>query len=232
VNLQAGWGDPSATVDGGVATVINPDSPDLLGNFCVDVTVGYGDSKTVAFTNTRLPSTGGTRTIGYWKNWSSCTKGMQYIKATNAGTPEATLDYYLGGAGDVSIWPIGDIVDTNTPTADSPVITCQQAVNLLSKSALNGDKRPGDPIYNMVAQLLGAKLNVAAGAGTCPALDQALIDAQLLLDAINFDGTASYSGKNKTVTLTAAQLSQATTLAGILGSYNEGTLGGTCPTHV
>ena len=182
------------------------------------MTVAYGDSKTVVWTNQLLPSEGGTRTIGYWKNWSSCTKGKQYEKALASGDLTGTLDYYLGGAGFESIYPIGNIAGG---------LDCEQAFNLLSKNAINGQKRPGDPIYNMVAQLLGAKLNVAAGTFKCPALATALTDAQTLLVAIGFNGTGSYA-KNG---LTAQQRSDAITLAGILGSYNEGTLGGTCPTH-
>ncbi len=225
LNLAVLWG-ATATVNGSPATLYNPDAaiPEDNGNRCTDVTVAYGSTTTVVFTNTPQQN-GETRTIGYWKNWSSCTKGMQYIKANAPGGAgaEATLDFYLGGAGVQSIYPIGSIT----------TLTCQQAVSLLSKSSIDGTKRPGDPIYNMVAQLLGAKLNIAAGAGTCPTLDQALIDAQNLLVAISFDGTKSYTGKNPTGTATALQLSTATTLAGILGAYNQGDLTGVgCPAHV
>jgi hypothetical protein len=81
----------------------------------------------------------------------------------------------------------------------------------------------------MVAQLLGAKLNLAAGAGTCAALNTALGQAQTLLLGIAppFNGLGSYKG-----TLTAAQQALANSLNTTLTSYNEGTLGGGCPTHV
>ena len=102
----------------------------------------------------------------------------------------------------------------------------------ISKNAKNGDKRAGDPVYNMTAQLLGAKLNINAQAGTCAALQTAFGQAQTLLVAIGFDGLGSYAGKNPTYTLSAQQKSQAQALAGVFGSYNEGTLGGGCPTHV
>src|SRR4029079_5149408 len=97
--------------------------------------------------------------------------GGQYDKAIKNGTPQGTLDYYLGGAGVTSIYPIGNITS----------LTCAAAVSLLSKNKINGQKASGDPIYNMVAQLLGAKLNIAASAGSCQALNDALPQAQTLL---------------------------------------------------
>jgi hypothetical protein len=216
--LAVAW-NATVTVNGASVT---PDIDGTSGNACVDVVLAYGDSTTVVFTNTPPPG-GGTRTIGYWKNWSSCAQsnGGQYQRAIDRGTPEATLDFNLASA-----------VSATNPLGTLTSLTCIQAVNLLSKNAIDGTKRPGDPIYNLVAQLLGARLNVAAGAGTCPALITALADAQTLLAAIGFDGTAYYSGKLKNYTLTAAQLAAAQSLAGILGSYNEGTLGGGCPTHI
>ena len=125
--------------------------------------------------------------------------------------------------GEPDIYPIGLITE----------LTCEEAVNLLSKDARDGSKRAGDPIYNMVAQLLGAKLNISAGSGTCATLTGAggyLDRAQTLLVAIGFDGTGSYSKKND---LTAAQLTEAQYLAGKLGAYNEGKLiSEGCPGHV
>jgi hypothetical protein len=212
-NLAAGYSDPTAT--GYTLT------GDGFGNFCTNVTLGVDDSKTIHFVNTLPPPSGSTRTIGYWKNWSSCaqSKGGQYDKAIKNGTPQGTLDYYLGGAGVTSIYPIGTIT----------TLTCAQAVNLLAKTTINGKKASGDPIYNMVAQLLGAKLNIAASAGSCQALNDALPQAQALLVDVAFDGLKTYNTKNA---LTPTQSALANTLAGIFGSYNEGTLGGGCPTHI
>jgi hypothetical protein len=167
-------------------------------------------------TNTPPPG-GGTRTIGYWKNWSSCAQsnGGQYDKAIAKGMPEATLDNYLGAGS--TIYPLGDIT----------LLSCTQAVNLLAKNAIDGSKRAGDPVYNMVAQLLGAKLNVAAQAGTCATLLTALGQAQTFLDNLGFLGTGSYKG-----VLSASDQTLVNGWAGIFGSYNEGTLGGGCPTHI
>ena len=212
-NLAAGYSDPTAT--GYTLT------GDGFGNYCTNVVLGVDDSKTVHFINRVPPPSGSTRTIGYWKNWSSCSQssGGQYDKAIKNGTPQGTLDYYLGGAGITSIYPIGSIT----------TLTCNQAVNLLSKSNINGKKMSGDPIYNMVAQLLGAKLNIASSAGSCTALNDALPLAQALLEAIGFDGIKGYSNKNS---LTTTQANLANSLAATFAKYNEGTLGGGCPTHV
>jgi hypothetical protein len=79
----------------------------------------------------------------------------------------------------------------------------------------------------MVAQMLGAKLNLAAGAGTCSALTTALGLAQTYLDNLGFTGVGSYKG-----TLSSTDLQLVNGWAGTFGSYNEGTLGGSCPTHV
>jgi hypothetical protein len=208
-NLQAGWADPTAT--GFTFT------GDGLGNFCTTFALGWGQTITVHVVNTPPPG-GGTRTIGYWKNWSSCAQsnGHLYDKFYSQ-KPEGFLDTYLGAGS--SIYPIGLIT----------TLDCPQAVNLLNKNAINGDSRAGDPIYSMVAQLLGAKLNVAAGAGTCNALTTALGQAQQLLLDISFDGTGSYKAKNS---LTDPQRALANSLNTTLTSYNEGTLGGGCPTHI
>jgi hypothetical protein len=214
LGLAVAW-NATVTVNGSPVT---PTVDGTTGDACYQVTLAYGDSTTVVFTNTPPPG-GGTRTIGYWKNWSSCaqSKGGQYTKALAKGTPEATLDYNLPTA-----------VSTTNPLGDLTSLTCAQAVNLLAKSAIDGSKRAGDPVYNMVAQMLGARLNVAAQAGTCAALNTALADAQAFLDLINFNGTGSY----KTNSFTADQKSDLSEWAGIFGSYNEGTLGGGCPTHI
>jgi hypothetical protein len=206
------WG---TTVDKN-GSPVTPTVDGTTGDVCYVVALAYGDSTTLVFTNTPPPG-GGTRTIGYWKNWSSCAQsnGGQYDKAIAKGHPEATLDFYLTAGS--SIYPLGDITS----------LTCAQAVNLLAKNAIDGSKRAGDPIYNMVAQLLGAKLNVAASAGTCATLLTALGQAQTFLDNLGFLGTGSYK-----TTLSASDAALVNGWAAIFGSYNEGTLGGGCPTHI
>ena len=99
--------------------------------------------------------------------------------------------------------------------------TCPEAVAILSKSDLSGNNRANDAAYNLAAQLLGAQLNVGAGAGICPAATTAIAQAQALLDAANFNGTGEYwkGGKNA-----AAQRAIALSLANTLDLYNNGKL--------
>jgi hypothetical protein len=212
-NIPVTW-TATATVNGSNATLINPDFPEDLGTRCVDVTLAYGETGTVVWTNTAPPPPGGdARTIGYWKNWSSCTGGRQYIKAQASGDLDKTLDYYLGTGS--AIYPIGDI-------DGDPALTCAQAVSLLNKTPINSTKKAAsDPAYNLAAQFLAARLNYAAGATQCAAATTAIASAQTLLDAINFTGTGSYRN-----TMTAQQISDANALAATLDSYNNNTL---CP---
>jgi hypothetical protein len=210
--LAVAW-NATFTNNGASAT---PTVDGATGTSCITFPVALGDSINIVVTNTPPPG-GGTRTIGYWKNWSSCaaSNGGQYQRAINRGEPESTLDFYLGAGS--SIYPLGDITS----------LTCQEAVNLLAKNAKDGGKRAGDPVYNMVAQLLGAKLNVAAQAGTCATLTTALGQAQAFLDALNFTGLGSYKG-----VLSASDQTLVNGWGAIFGSYNEGTLGGGCPTDI
>jgi len=206
LNLAVAW-DASATLTppGGAATLINPDSPADVGNRCVDVTLAYGDSKTLHWVNTPPPG-GDARTIGYWKNWSSCAQsnGKQYDKAVAAGNFSKTLDGNLPQL-------IGDL----------NITTCPVAVSILDKSdVVDGTKRANDAAYGLAAQLLAAKMNVSAGAGTCAAATTAIAGGQALLDAINFLGTGTYLKANSTNRTNA--LAFATTL----DKYNNNTL---CP---
>jgi len=87
-------------------------------------------------------------------------------------------------------------------------------VQLLSKAVLGS----GDPIGNMLAQMVGAELNINAGgttSGSCSFINGAITDANTLLSAINFNGT-SY-----TKPLTTAQKNEASTLEGLFSSYNN-----------
>jgi hypothetical protein len=222
LDLAVTW-SASATIDAVAATLINPDSPLDNGNRCVDVLLAYGDSKTVVWTNNPPPG-GDARTIGYWKNWSSCTGGKQYEKALAPGGFgfDKTLDGNLPQT-------IGDFV----------IEECEEAVFVLSKQDQNGKNQGGDAAYLLAAQLLGAELNVSAGVVPCTAAANAIADGQILLgstggvlsdgtvvsagDAAGFTGSGTYwkGGKNA-ATLRAKALE----IAGILDSFNNNTL---CP---
>ena len=193
---------------------------------CVQFTVRPG--QTLAFEiNNSFPG-GEPRTIGFWKNWNTCTGGRQVITAAQNGGPAAgwfILDdllnnpgYHLGPA-----FPGGLHLDGN-PT--NQVLTgfiegdCYSAVNILDKSdVVNNKKKASDPAYNLAAQYLAALLNLSAGAETCPAVVTAVNSASSLLISLNFNGTGDYPKKGPSVT-------QANQLANTLDRYNNGLL---CP---
>ncbi len=139
------------------------------------------------------------RTIGFWKNWSSC---------DGHGNQDYVLDQTLLDAGGILI---GDIL----------VDTCEDAVSILDKSEVNadGEKMAKDAAYGLAAQLLAAKLNVQAGAAVPLNVLAAIADAQTLLEAIHFDGSGDYlppkSGDPRP---------EALSLADLLDQYNNGLL--------
>jgi hypothetical protein len=191
----------SADVNGVAATLDNPDDPEDFGTRCVDVTVPVveGEVTTITFLNTLFE--GDARTIGYWRNWSSCTGGNQFAKAPEKGM---------------------ETLDGNLPQliGDFDVDTCQEGVQVLSRKDNSGKNKSNDAAYSLAAQLLAAKLNVSAGAGTCGEALDAIADGQQLLVDIGFTGNGDYLGPKANATLRA----QALELAGILDSYNNNTL--------
>jgi hypothetical protein len=215
--MPAGWQNNMSGFTPGSAPMEGADN----SVECVNITLAAGASGfpsgittgNVAINNAPPPG-GDARTIGYWKNWSSCSSGNQYAKAQARGDLDRTLDYYLNGASTPSIYPIGDITGP---------LSCAQARNLLDKSDMNtGRKLASDPAYNLAAQFLAARLNYASGAKQCAAATSALAGAQALLDAINFVGTGSYRNA-----MTSSQATQANNFAATLDSYNNNTLA--CP---
>jgi hypothetical protein len=96
---------------------------------------------------------------------------------------------------------------------------CVKAVKLLSKQTIDntGKSMSSDPAFNLAAQLLAAKLDVAAGAGTCGAAVTAINDAQTLLASIQFN----WISHDK---MTATQTTQANSLATKLDAYNNNKL--------
>jgi Prealbumin-like fold domain len=204
-NIPVGWALTSVTVNGTSVTPTNPDSPQDLGSRCVTFTVTGGGTTALVFTNSPPPG-GNARTIGYWKNWSSCAQssGKQYTKALSRNEFNKTLD--------------GNLPQT---LGLLTVTTCQAAVNILNKSDLSGIKRASDPLFNMAAQLLAAELNISAGAD--PKCIQPIIDAaNALLVKYHWNGTYPYSP-----TLTSADATLANQYATLLDKYNNNTL--VCP---
>jgi len=171
---------------------VNPNVDNSI--LCVDFVPGAGEAREFHIDNTPPPG-GRALTIGFWKNWSSCSGGRQ------AATLDATL----------ALAPAGVQVGSFRLTGP-----CSYAVNLLNKSTMTtGKKMASDPIFNMVAQLIAAELNVKAGAGICPKAATAITQANALLVKYAFNGN-TYSPK-----LTKADATIANNLATELDNYNN-----------
>ena len=179
--LPAGW-SANWTQDGG-AVVPTPDPVDN-SILCFDFTpMSPGDNgRTIEFVVDNIPPPeGDPRTIGYWKNWSTCSNGRQAeTAARNGGAAEG---FFL--IDDVLPLMLGGFV----------VATCEDAVNILDKSSIDGRKRANDAAYALASQLLAALANTSpvVNAGCTPGnFAQQVMDAQQLLTDIGFDGTGSY----------------------------------------
>jgi hypothetical protein len=199
-----GWQSSISSLSGAFVIQTEPDGDN--STICVPFTPTPGQN--VVFTIDNTPPPGGdARTIGFWKNWASCSKSK--------GNQDPILDQTL------ALFPIAGGQSTHGIfIGDVYVDTCEEAVALLNKEDINsGRKRASDPGFNLAAQLLAAQLNVQAGAGTCAAATTAINDAQALLDSVNFDGVGNTS-------MNPAQGTQANQLAATLDSYNNNTL---CP---
>ncbi|HET7486612.1 MAG TPA: hypothetical protein VFJ85_01690 [Acidimicrobiales bacterium] len=181
-------------------TVYNPSGDNSV--VCSDFTVSPGEQKVFTVDNHR-PG-GRALTIGFWKNWASC--------SSSNGKQKPVLDQTLALADQSGGITLGLL----TLHASD----CAKAVAILNKSDIvTGKKMASDPANNMAAQLLAAKLNVVAGAGLCPAATQAIADGSALLTAIGFTGTGKYAN-----TMTSAQIAQANSLAATLDAYNNNLL--------
>jgi hypothetical protein len=202
--MLPGW--HSTLSDDAAAFVPDSDDPNHDNSIiCVPFTIDPGEDEVINVDNTPPPG-GDARTIGFWRNWSSCTNGNQ----------DPTLDDTLDSAGGILI---GVLL----------VETCEAAVNILSKSDLNGVKRASDPAFNMAAQLLAAFLNVEAGAGVCPAATTAMSDGQALLADADFDGVRTFGGsstKGKKGSASTGTIdgAAANSLASTLDAYNNNDL--------
>jgi Prealbumin-like fold domain len=195
-------------LDGAIVVPYNPDAsktpPEDLGTRCYGFSVSPGQTRAFEVDNSR-PG-GEPRTIGYWKNWNRCTGGNQSATAQRNGG--AAAGFFL--VEDLLPQTIGDF----------SVTSCQQAVNLLAKRDGSGRSKSSDAAYELGAQLLAARLNLAAGAETCSAVQQAVLDGQTLLDTINFSGSGDYLGSKSKDPNRAQALSRASTL----DRYNNGGL--------
>ena len=195
-------------LDGVIVTPFNPDAsrvpPEDLGTRCYSFQVAPGQTRAFLVDNSR-PG-GDPRTIGYWKNWNRCTGGNQ--SATAAKNGGAAAGFFL----------VEDLLPQLV--GDFSVTTCQKAVKLLAKQDQSGRNKSSDAAYELGAQFLASRFNLAAGAEVCSAIQQAVVDAQSLLDTIAFTGSGDYLGsKSKSTWRT-----QALSLASTIDRYNNGNL--------
>jgi plastocyanin len=195
-------------LDGVIVTPYNPDAtktpPEDLGTRCYDFQVTPGQERAFEVDNSR-PG-GDPRTTGYWKNWNRCTAGNQ--SATAAKNGGAAAGFFL----------VEDLLPQFA--GDFSVTTCQQAVRLLSKQDQSGKNKAADAAYELGSQFLATRFNLAAGAETCAAVQQAVLDGQSLLDEINFTGSGDYLGSKSK----SPRRPQALALAATLDRYNNGNL--------
>jgi hypothetical protein len=139
---------------------------------------------TPALDSSRQSSGGGEpRTAGYWLIWNTCVEGNQAETARANGGREAG-------------WIVMDdlLSDPGMLVGELQVESCQQGVSLLQARNLQGTEMKLDAAYTLAAQLLVAQLNLATGSEYCPASDQAVSKAQLLMLKLHFDATGSYLG--------------------------------------
>jgi uncharacterized repeat protein (TIGR01451 family) len=174
---------------------------------CTDFSVQPGETRTFAIDN-QPPPGGLARTIGFWKNWASCAKSN--------GHQAPILDQTLSAAE-----PAGITIGSLTLHASD----CLSAVRLLNKSTIDtGKKQASDPGFGLAAQLLAAKLNGVAGAGTCPTAVNAINDAQTLLASINFNGLTHTNLKKTEATQANSLADTLDSRADTLDTYNNNQL--------
>jgi hypothetical protein len=187
---------------------------------CTNFTVTNAQADTIITANVdnTPPPGGAARTIGFWKNWSSCgAKGHQapvldqtLVKADTFGglVVSATGGSWPTFTGTILVLHSGD---------------CVKAVELLSKTDFTGVRRASDPLFNMTAQLVAAELNYFAGAGQ-PANTTSNINKAVKLDGkYNFNGFYPY-----TPTLSPADKLLAACLNTQLDNYNNNNPASAC----
>jgi hypothetical protein len=138
---------------------------------------------------------GGARTSAYWVEWSTCGEGSQAETAAANGGRDAG-------------WILVDdlLADPGITLGGWPVTTCRDAVAVLGGGT-------ADPLAHLARQLFTAKLNFEAGSGRCQAASDLVTAGDALLASIEQSGAA-----------TAADSTNAASVAALLGTYNAGVL--------
>lgn len=230
-----GWN--TTLVGDGALFVPNSITPPALPNpnvnnltVCADFTVTSGQTRTFTVDNTPPPG-GRALTIGFWKNWASCSnsngKGQKPILDQTLAAAHVigdatdghnTLPGIVLAATGGSYWQFGPtyyLVIHGSTATPNVAPDCQKAVRLLDKSRIdNGKKMASDPAFNLAAQLLAAELNFNAGAGQNPTVITAVNQAVLLLGKYQFNGITH-------TTISKADATTMNSLATTLDDYNN-----------
>jgi len=200
-----GW-NATWQINGVTVAAYNPDAPSQdLGTRCVSVTLAAGANAAIAVDNLPPPG-GGQRTIGYWKNWNSLARSAAFL--TRQHPTHAIVDDFIGN---------GKVINLGNVHVD----TVSKAVAILSNASMKYAE------HGLGAQLLAAKLNVAAGAApSCTSITAVITTADAELVSVGWSdanyATSKIVGSSYNGTYTRAQIAatQAT-----LDAYNNGT----CP---
>lgn len=186
---------------------------------CANFTASAGPALQFRIDNTPPPG-GRALTIGFWKNWASCTKSnggqRPVMDQTLAGAEPYGIVMSATAGGYPAFGSTFHLALHGSASTPSAAPDCLKAVRLLDKSTTStGAKKASDPAFNLSAQLLAAELNYTAGAGKTPAVTTAITQAVLMLGKYTFTG-AGYSGK-----ISAADVATMNNLAKLLDNYNN-----------
>jgi hypothetical protein len=122
---------------------------------------------------------GDPRPPAYWAVWNTC-------------APDNRADEAVAGGGRAAGYVLVDDVLANPGVAlgDHLLTGCEESLALLEGRTAAGADTP-DPAFALARQLLTAELNLNAGAETCPAAEEAVIGAQIVLATSGFDAVST-----------------------------------------
>jgi hypothetical protein len=184
--------------------VIGIGNPATQFNACATVALVAGENR--PFTVDNQKPLGGQRTIGYWKNWNSCSSSPQARTAAKTGHTllETLLPIQL-------VDPLGTYLGVNLPLGNPTTgAGCKKAVAILSNASTKYAE------HGLAAQLLASMLNVKNGT-SCLAADTAIATGRSLLQGIKWSGaqTTQIVGEKH------AQRAAFTAAAGTLDKFNN-----------
>ncbi|GAA4295300.1 T9SS type A sorting domain-containing protein [Nibribacter koreensis] len=195
------WFDPQ-TVNGGG----DFNQGEAVGNYCFYIGAGTalplpanieeGTTLELRIRINNVPPPGGNaRTPGYWKNWSSCTGGKQYINvmAARANGGDKADFWLLDDHLPHTLWTNPASGATCNQMSSFTITTCRQAFLILSETQNGGKgaKMASDAAYKLAKHLMTYQLNKKSGTYECASAASAATQAEALLAKYCFNGTAS-----------------------------------------